>query len=260
MQRVDFTNVTEIHGGGASREQMSMLYTRYKCAIAFCTGKDVLEVACGTGMGLGYLAKSARSVVGGDCEENLLLQAQRHYKKQLPLIRLDAHALPFTDSSFDVVLLHEAIYYLTDPKRFVTECRRVLRKGGVLIVATVNKEWLDFNPSPFSTQYFSANELAELLRDHRFNVEVYGAFPVARDSVTDVIVSFIKRTAIALHIMPRTMKGKEFFKRVFFGKLLRLPPEVQDGMAQYCSLQSLTQGGAKSSYKVVFAIGYMGND
>ena len=61
-------------------EGAAMLYTRYRFAARFCEGKDVLEVGCATGMGLGYLARHARSVVGGDFTESLLRKAQSHYR------------------------------------------------------------------------------------------------------------------------------------------------------------------------------------
>src|SRR2546427_9416346 len=108
----DYTSVAETPTLKASREQVSMLYTRYHFAADHCLGKVVLEVACGAGQGLGYLAKKAKLVVGGDYTENLLRVAQRSYNRRVPLLHLDAHALPFRDSSFDVVLLYEAIYYL----------------------------------------------------------------------------------------------------------------------------------------------------
>jgi FlaA1/EpsC-like NDP-sugar epimerase len=42
-----------------------------------------------------------------------------------------------------VVILHQAIYYLAQPDRFLDECHRVLRKKGNLLICTNNKEWLD---------------------------------------------------------------------------------------------------------------------
>jgi len=59
---IDYTTVTEMPGLKASREQLAMLYTRYAFAAKFCDGKDVLEVGCGAGQGLGYLATKARKV------------------------------------------------------------------------------------------------------------------------------------------------------------------------------------------------------
>ena len=101
----------------------------------------------------------------------------------------------------------------------------------------------------------SANDLRALLQQHQFQVEVYGAFPAARESIGDALVSFLKRTAVALHLVPRKMKGKELLKRVFFGKLASLPPEVIDGMASYSPPRPLPIGANASSYKVLYAVG-----
>jgi len=251
----DYSNVTEVPGLGATREQMSMLYTRYRTAAAFSEGKDVLEVACGAGLGLGYLARKARRVVGGDYTERLLRLAQRHYGGRIPLIRLDAHALPFRDRSFDVVILYEAIYYLAEPDQFLAECRRVLRVPGVLLICTVNKEWSDFNPSPFSRRYFSSRELIELLQRQGFAAELYGAFPVLKDSARDRVLSLLKRAAVALHLVPRTMKGREVLKRLFFGRLTPIPPEVTEGMADLEPLVPIPTDTVNSSYKVLYAVG-----
>lgn len=250
----DYTTVTELPGAAASPEQLSMLYTRYAYAAGFCEGKEVLEVACGAGLGLGYLAKKATRVVGGDFTEPLLRVARHYYGEAMPLVRLDAHALPFRDRRFDVIILYEAIYYLAGPGQFVKECRRVLRDGGVLLICTVNRGWSDFNPSPFRTHYFSAGELSDLLREHRFQVELHGAFPVVNGSVKDTVVSFLKRAAVTLHLMPKTMKGKELLKRIFFGKPVPLPAKVEEGMAAYSRPAPLSSDSSDSRYKVLFAL------
>src|SRR5262249_40538682 len=122
---IDYSTVTEVAGIGASHEQLEMLYSRYRYAVEFCRGKNVLEVACGSGHGLGYLAGKARLVVGGDYTPSLLRVAQKHYGSRLPLVQLDAHLLPFKPGSFDVILLYEALYYLAAPKQFLAECRRI---------------------------------------------------------------------------------------------------------------------------------------
>jgi ubiquinone/menaquinone biosynthesis C-methylase UbiE len=251
----DYTTVTEVPGIGATREQMSMLYTRYRAAAAFSDGKDVLEVGCGAGQGLGYLAAKAGRVVGGDCTEGLLGLARGHYGCRVPLVRLDAHLLPFRNKTFDVVILYEAIYYLVQPDQFLAESRRILRDQGLVLICTANKEWPDFNPSPFSTRYFAAQGLAELLKRQGFSVELYGAFPVSRESAKDRMVSAIKRVAVSLHLIPKTMKAKEVLKRLFFGTLTPLPPEVTDGMADLYPLVPITGNPVISDYKVLYAIG-----
>ena len=252
----DFTTVTETPGNKASRMQLSMLYTRYRFAAKFCANKKVLEVACGAGVGLGYIQRVAASVVGGDFTGNLLLQARSHYGAQLPLVRLDAHELPFSPCSFDVIILYEAIYYLKDPSLFLAECRRILQRGGLILVCTVNTEWTDFNPSPFSLRYYSAEELVRLLRHHDFDTELYHAFPTKSDSGLASFISVLKRVAVRLHMVPGTMKGKEFLKRIFFGRLSPIPPEMADGVADYSSPATVQPDSDMSSHKVLYAVAH----
>jgi ubiquinone/menaquinone biosynthesis C-methylase UbiE len=251
---MDYTAVTEATGNRITREALSMLYTRYAYAAEIGAGRDVLEVACGSGQGLGYLARKAKKVVGGDYTGGLVEEAQRHYQGRIPLLRLDAHAIPFRASSFDVVILYEAIYYLAQPDRFLEECRRVLRDKGTLLICTVNKEWPDFNPSPFSTRYFSSRELAGLLEKHQFDVELCGAFPVARESAKDRMLSVLKRAAVSLHLIPKTMRGKEILKRIFLGRLVALPDELQEGIADYRLPVPILSGVNSSQYKVLYAV------
>ena len=254
--QTNYTSVTEIPGSKVSNEQCVRMAHRYRFAAQFCAGKEVLEVACGAGTGLGYLAKFAKKVIGGDIDRNLLKYGQKHYRERdkITLQLFDAHRLPFKDDSFDVMLLYEAIYYLAQPEKFVAEASRVLRKNGLLIICSVNKDWLDFNPSPSSTRYFSASELFLLLNQKFSGVEIYGAFPTAANSTKERIISLIKRTAVALHLMPKTMKGKEFFKRIFFGKLQVLPAELEEKMFIYSPPVSISPS-SNPCYKVLYAVG-----
>lgn len=253
----DYTAVTEATGTPVTHEALSMLYTRYKFAAEFCDGKSVLEVACGSGQGLGFLAARARRVVGADYTEDLLRMARAHYENRVPLVRVDAHKLPFKDQSFDVVILYEAIYYLSQPGDFLAECCRVLRPGGLLLVCTVNKEWSGFNPSPLSTRYFAAGELRELLESKGFHVKLYGAFVVTASSVRGRLIASVRRAAIALGLIPRTMKGKALLKRLFYGKLVSIPPELVEGMAELVPIIPIDAHVMNSRYKVIYVIGQL---
>jgi len=255
--RIDYTTVTEIPGSKVTYEQLARTYARYRFASKFCKGKDVLEVACGSGLGLGYLAKTAKKVVGGDYTEGLLRVAQEHYSGNIGLLCLNAHELPFEHGSFDVIILYEAIYYLENPGEFIGECRRILRRGGLIIICTVNKDWSDFNPSPFSIQYFSVPELSALLEEHDLDVKFFGDCPVVVDSVGGKITSAIKRVAVTLHLMPKTMKTKEIFKRIFFGKLLTLDAEIDDDIVEYVAPVSIPGNISNPQYKVLYAVAYV---
>jgi len=253
----DFTTVTELPGSQATREQRARLYHRYYTAGNYTAGKRVLEVACGAGLGLGYLARTASSVVGGDYTENLLRIAQSHYQGRVPLVRLDAHHLPFRDRAFDLVVLFEAIYYLGQAEQFIAESRRVLSDGGILLIGTVNKDWSEFTPSALSTRYFSIPELRDLLTQHGFaNLEFFGGFPTTATSPQQKIVSLIRRIAVVLNLVPKTLGAREYLKRLFYGRLTPLKPEVEDGMAELYPLIPIPSDSPNSQYKILYAVAH----
>lgn len=252
----DFSSVTETNEAGLTRHAFAMNCHRYRFALDYCVGKDVLEVACGLGQGLGYLAKKARSVVGGDFTENLVNRASAYYGSRLPVLRFDGQAMPFRDHSFDVVILFEALYYLPHPEQFLAEARRILRKDGTLLISTVNPEWEDFNPSSLSTSYYSASALAALLREHGFEAEIRGAFPVEQSSGKDAVVSLVKRIAVSANLVPGSMKGKQLLKRVFYGKLIPLPPELLEYSAPFDIPRTIGEGTETSMYRVIYAVAH----
>jgi SAM-dependent methyltransferase len=248
----DFTTVTEAPGDALRHEALEMLWTRYAFAAEYCRGRHVLEVACGAGQGLGLLAKTAARVVGGDYTERLLGLAKRHYGSRVPLVRLDGQQLPFRSGSFDVVLLYEAVYYLPEPALFLEECRRVLRPGGRVLLCTANKSVADFNPSPFHRSYYSGPELIDLFRQHRFDPVLLGAFPAGQETLRDRLISVIKRIAVALHLVPKTMRGKALLKRLFFGPLEVVPAELTDGAWRYQPPQVVPSGTRTQPFRVLF--------
>lgn len=53
---------------------------------------------------------------------------------------LDASVLPFADASFDVVQALHMLYHLPDPAQGVDEIHRVLRPGGLAVIATNGRD------------------------------------------------------------------------------------------------------------------------
>jgi ubiquinone/menaquinone biosynthesis C-methylase UbiE len=220
----NFSSVTEQPRQGATRIQMSMLRTRYGWAAEHAAGKDVLEVACGAGLGLGWLAQRARHVEAGDIDPENCRIARETYRAQsnIRVERMDAMDLPFGDGSFDVALLFEALYYLTDLGRFLAEARRVLRPGGRLLISTVNSECDGFHASPLHTRYWTATELIAALAQSGFDVQVSVAYPQSNGTR-----SRLKAIAAQYGCLPRTMRGKAVLKRIFYGPLDRIPSRLE---------------------------------
>ncbi|RJR54278.1 MAG: class I SAM-dependent methyltransferase [Desulfobacteraceae bacterium] len=251
----DFVHVTEISGDTVSREQIERMITRYSFAKRYCTNRQVVELGCGSGQGLGYLAGAARTVIGGDYSASLLRLALNHYKGRIPLVQLDAQKLPIKDLSIDVVILFEAIYYLESPEQLVYECTRVLRPGGFVLLCNPNKDLPDFNPSPHSHRYFSAHDFLQLFRPVGFEVECFGDCAVDYGNPKQRFLSFVKRTMVRLDLMPKTMAGKKLFKRIVFGKLVPMPSELNEHDDGTCTMpSSIDSGNTDVCHKVIFAV------
>jgi len=240
-----FVTVTERPGQAASGIQLEMLAARYAWAASQAHGKDVLEAGCGAGLGLPIVARVARSVHAGDVDGENLRAAAMAYAEQsnVQLGLFPAEQLPFPGESFDLVLLFEAIYYVPDAQRFFKEAHRVLRRGGSLLIVTVNPAWTGFNPSPFSVHYFSSDELQAGLEQSGFAAQVQGAFP-EKAGWTAAAIRWSRRAAVELKLVPRTMRGKALLKRIFYGRLNPLPGRLAEASGTPPALEEL-DGSAK---------------
>lgn len=248
----DFSTVTELAGHQAHAEQLSMIHTRYALARERAAGKDLLEIACGPGRGLGYLAQKARSVTAGDLTPALVDAARAHYGERVKLSVFDAQTPPFPDASFDVVVLYEAFYYLPNPAAFLSEARRILRPGGELLLSMPNPEWEGFNRSPFSVRYFTADELRALLSEYGFTARIKAGFAAAPRGPLGLAVSAIRKAAVGLGVVPKTMKGKAWLKRAFYGPIVELGPEL-DANAPLAPLVDAPVGPFMG-FKMIYAL------
>ena len=104
------------------------------CAQA--TGRT-LEVAVGTGLNLPFYP-AAVQLTGIDFSPAMLGIARRRagqLGRAVELREADALALPFPDACFDTVVCTFSLCAISDERRAVSEMIRVLRPGGLLLLA-----------------------------------------------------------------------------------------------------------------------------
>lgn len=247
----DYISVTEIAGDKVSREQVVRLCNRYYWAAEFCKGKDVVEVACGTGQGLGYLHSLANSFEAGDYSAKIVQIAKNHYGDRIKISNFDAQNMPFESNTKDVIVIFEAIYYLPDFQKFLCECKRVLKKNGVILIATANKDLFDFNSSPYSYKYYGVKELSEVLGKHGYDCQFWGDTPVGESSLFQRFLRPVKKTAVALNIIPRSMAAKKILKRIVFGKLVDMPAEITESTSIAVPPNEISSAVPDTKHKVI---------
>ena len=93
----------------------------------------VLEVGCGTGLGLREFAGRVDRAFGIDPNAASLERARRRVPGA-GLAVASAEHLPFADASFDCVISSLVFCSVSDPARGLAEIRRVLEPGGCLLM------------------------------------------------------------------------------------------------------------------------------
>lgn len=139
-------------------------YERYVFANALVEGKNVLDIACGTGYGTHMLAESARNVMGVDISEESILFAERSYSKDNVRYKVSSVIDDiFSAQSFDVICSFETIEHLHENERqqYLKNLKKWLRSDGILLLSTPNKRIT----SPFSKKPLNEFHVLEYTRE-----------------------------------------------------------------------------------------------
>jgi ubiquinone/menaquinone biosynthesis C-methylase UbiE len=138
------------------RQVMERAYARWApvydvlCGPAFINGRRaaaraardvggrVLEIGVGTGLSFDDYDECTE-ITGIDISEPMITRARARVESgRYPFVKeltvMDAHALAYRDASFDCVVGQFVITLVEDPERVLSECARVVRPGGQIIL------------------------------------------------------------------------------------------------------------------------------
>ncbi|MCB9138621.1 MAG: methyltransferase domain-containing protein [Caldilineaceae bacterium] len=127
---------------------------RFQDLIAFAdipANSSVLDAGAGTGeLAIILAQEKMQEVIGIDISPTMLEHAElrRHAAQPQVARRLyfrlaAAHALPFRNERFDAVIVRLMLHHLRNPEKVMTELARVLRPGGIFVLADLLS-----NPDP----------------------------------------------------------------------------------------------------------------
>ena len=101
-------------------------------------GGKVLEIGVGTGLSFDDYDETTE-ITGIDLSEPMIARARlRAATGRYPYVKglavMDAHSLRYPDGAFDCVVGQFVITLVADPERVLSECARVVRPGGQIIL------------------------------------------------------------------------------------------------------------------------------
>ncbi|MFJ2055674.1 class I SAM-dependent methyltransferase [Streptomyces sp. NPDC087908] len=178
------------------------LYRRVLDAAGPLTGRRILEVGCGLGVGCALALREYRPerVTGLDIHPEQLERARRTNAELLAgsapglrFVRGAAERMPFGDGEFDRVHSVEAAQHFDDMAAFAREAARVLRPGGRVVVASF------FTPG---TDPESGARLASSLESFADGLDIARPVTHVTDALTEAGLADARAESIGPEVWP----------------------------------------------------------
>ncbi|NVO10319.1 MAG: class I SAM-dependent methyltransferase [Bacteroidales bacterium] len=173
------------------------LYHRLASAVDL-KDKNIVEVGCGRGGGLAYIAKtfSPSNAIGIDLENRAVNFANNHHNGNgLKYKQGDAQNIPLESNSYDVLLNVESSHRYLDMNKFLSEVTRILKHDGYFL-------YTDFRyPHEMSALKESLDSMnLTLIEEQRINPNVILALKNdterRKDLVKRLIPKIFQKTAL----------------------------------------------------------------
>ncbi len=138
------------------RDQAAARFGRDPRDLRSLTGLRVLDIGCGGGILSEPLARLGATVVGADPSEENIAVARAHAADAgiaVDYRRTTAEALADAGERFDLVLAMEVVEHVADRDLFLRRAGAMVRPGGLLIAATINRTWKSFGLAIVAAEY-----------------------------------------------------------------------------------------------------------
>ncbi len=125
----------------------------------------ILDIGCGQGDFLMACKNHNLNAIGIDSEEKWITYCK---KLKLKSKQGTIQHIPFPDNTFDYVFCQSVLEHITDPITAIYEIKRVLKKGGTLIISSPTPE-NDFWDDPTHIRPYTPKSMALLFSMTNFN-------------------------------------------------------------------------------------------
>jgi ubiquinone/menaquinone biosynthesis C-methylase UbiE len=140
---------------------------RYAVAFGLAKGGRVLDIACGEGYGANLLAFVASKVIGVDLDAATIAHASAKYQRpNLHFAEGSCTRIPCDDHSIDLVASFETIEHISQHDAFLSEIKRVLAPGGILVISSPHKaeyQKVSEAANPFHEAELDHDEFVQLI-------------------------------------------------------------------------------------------------
>jgi len=178
------------------------------------SGKNVLELGCGTGEFTKRIAETGATITAIDISSELLQIAKSHIKKRnVTFMIQNVGKMNFSDETFDVVYGSSILHHLNlEPA--LREIHRVLKTGGGVVFTEPNmlnpQIWVErhlffvknfLNVSPDETAFIKG-KLAKLMSRHGFQDVEISHFDFLHPFTPKILIPLVKKIGYVVENLP----------------------------------------------------------
>ncbi|MGA8001866.1 MAG: bifunctional 2-polyprenyl-6-hydroxyphenol methylase/3-demethylubiquinol 3-O-methyltransferase UbiG [Pseudolabrys sp.] len=141
---------------GYIRDQAAACFNRDPKKLDCLKGLRMLDIGCGGGILSEPLARLGAEMVGADPSEDNINAAQAHAETAglaVDYRAITAEELAADGERFDVVLAMEVVEHVIDVRAFVASCATMVKPGGLMIAATLNRTLKSFALAIVGAEY-----------------------------------------------------------------------------------------------------------
>jgi 2-polyprenyl-6-hydroxyphenyl methylase/3-demethylubiquinone-9 3-methyltransferase len=138
------------------RDRAAERFNRDPKKIDCLKGLRMLDIGCGAGILSEPLARLGADMVGADPAAENIAAAQAHAEAMglaIDYRAITAEALAAAGERFDLVLAMEVVEHVNDVPAFVATCAAMVKPGGLMIAATLNRTLKSFALAIVGAEY-----------------------------------------------------------------------------------------------------------
>ncbi len=138
------------------RDATCQQFGRDSKRVGCLTGLRILDIGCGGGILSEPLARLGASVLGADPSTTNIEVAKLHGAQSglaIDYRATTAEALSDADERFDVVVAMEVVEHVADVDLFVRKCADMVKPGGLMVAATLNRTIKSFALAIVGAEY-----------------------------------------------------------------------------------------------------------
>ncbi len=144
-----------------------------------------VDLGCGTGELLSKMKHQASQVIGVDSSAKMLEEAKKRFQdngENLDLRLGELEHLPLGDDEADCAVISMVLHHLSDPCQVFAEVHRILKPGGIFIIADFGKHKNETMRNTYGDHWlgFSHDEIDKWLKSQKFQLNIEESYKLKK--------------------------------------------------------------------------------